>query len=157
MTTFATCLWFDDQAEPAAAFYTSLFDDARIVETMRYGKEAGDRADTVMTVVIALGDQRYTFLNGGTDFTLNEAASIEAHCADQAEIDRLWEALTADGGSEGPCGWLKDRFGVSWQIVPAEFMEMLRDPDSAKVQRATQAMFQMKKLDIAALREAFEG
>jgi predicted 3-demethylubiquinone-9 3-methyltransferase (glyoxalase superfamily) len=149
-------LWFDTQAEEAAAFYTSVFENSRIVNVAHY-TEAGPRpAGTVMTVEFELDGQRFVGINGGPQFTFDEAVSMLVHCADQDEVDYYWDKLT-DGGQESQCGWLKDRFGLSWQIVPAGMEEILRDPDPARGQRAMKAMFGMKKLDVAALRAAADG
>jgi predicted 3-demethylubiquinone-9 3-methyltransferase (glyoxalase superfamily) len=146
-------LWFDTEGEDAARFYTSLFPNSRIVDIARYG-EAGPRpAGDVMTVTFELEGQRFVALNGGPEFTFSEAISFEVECKDQAEVDRYWEALT-EGGEEGPCGWLKDKFGLSWQIVPRRLNELLADPDKEKSQRAMAAMLQMKKLDVAELERA---
>ncbi|GAA4204739.1 VOC family protein [Actinocatenispora rupis] len=150
------CLWFDTQAEEAAEFYTKVFPNSRIVEISRYADNVPDRAGTVLTVAFELDGTRFVALNGGPEFTFSEAVSFQINCADQAETDRYWEALT-DGGEEGPCGWLKDRFGVSWQVVPTEMMALLQDPDPARAARATAAMMQMKRLDVAAIRRAADG
>lgn len=146
-------LWFDTEAEQAANFYTSVFPNSRILETAHYG-EAGPRpAGMVMTVTFDLDDTRFVALNGGPEFTFDEAVSFEIPCADQAEVDFYWNALS-EGGDEGPCGWLKDRFGVSWQVVPTRLSELLADPDHALAQRVMAAMLQMGKIDIAALERA---
>ncbi len=150
-------LWFNDQAEAAAAFYVSLFPDSRILTTTRYTQDSGaDRAGTVMTVLFELAGQRFIALNGGPQFPFTEAVSFQIDCETQAEVDRLWDALT-EGGQEVQCGWLKDRFGLSWQVVPRRLFERLSDPDPARAQRATQAMLGMKKLDVAALERAAAG
>ena len=149
-------LWFDTEGEDAARFYTSVFPNSRIVEVQRYG-EAGPRAaGTVMTVAFELEGQRFVALNGGPDFTFNEAISFEVECEDQAEVDRYWDALT-DGGEPGPCGWLKDRFGVSWQIVPKRLTELLADEDREMAQRVMAAMMQMGKIEVAKLERAAEA
>jgi predicted 3-demethylubiquinone-9 3-methyltransferase (glyoxalase superfamily) len=149
-------LWFDTEAEEAAEFYTSVFPNSRIVNVLRY-TEAGPRAaGTVMTVEFELDGQRFVAINGGPQFTFNEAISLEIECADQDEVDSYWERLT-DGGSEGPCGWCKDRYGLSWQVVPEGIDELFGDDDPERAQRAMEAMFTMRKLDIAALRAAAEG
>jgi predicted 3-demethylubiquinone-9 3-methyltransferase (glyoxalase superfamily) len=157
----APCLWFDTEAEDAAKFYCTVFDNSRIVTVSRYGEEGhdihGKPAGTVMAVEFQLDGQTFAALNGGPQFKFSEAISFQIRCKDQAEVDRYWAKLTADGGEEGPCGWLKDRFGLSWQIVPAVLFEMLTDKDHAASQRVTKAFLQMKKFDIAALRRAFEG
>jgi predicted 3-demethylubiquinone-9 3-methyltransferase (glyoxalase superfamily) len=154
------CLWFDDQGENAANLYVSIFPNSRIGEVSRYGKEGfeihGREAGTVMTVEFFLDGQRFVALNGGPLFKFNEAISFQIHCDDQKEIDHYWEKLT-DGGEEGPCGWLKDRFGLSWQVVPQVLPEMLMSKDHAASQRVTKAFLQMKKFDIAALKRAYEG
>jgi predicted 3-demethylubiquinone-9 3-methyltransferase (glyoxalase superfamily) len=147
-------LWFDTEGEDAAEFYTSVFPNSRIVDVQHYG-EAGPRpAGTVMTVAFELEGQRFVALNGGPDFTFNEAISFEVECGDQDEIDGYWAALTEGGGQPGPCGWLKDKFGVSWQIVPRRLTELLADSDRAKAQRVMAAMLQMGKIDIAELERA---
>ncbi|HJR24747.1 MAG TPA: VOC family protein [Acidimicrobiales bacterium] len=149
-------LWFDTQAEEAAGFYTSVFKNSRIVSVARYPEGGPGPAGTVMTVEWELDGQRFVGINGGPQFTFDEAVSFQVDCADQEEIDYYWAALS-DGGEEGPCGWLKDRFGLSWQVVPTGMDELFSDPDPTKAQRAMQAMLQMGKLDIAALRSAAEG
>jgi predicted 3-demethylubiquinone-9 3-methyltransferase (glyoxalase superfamily) len=153
MQKITPCLWFDTQGEEAANFYTSVFPNSRIVHVARYG-EAGPRAaGTVMTVNFELDGQSFVALNGGPDFTFNEAISFQVSCANQEEVDRYWSTL-AEGGEEGPCGWLKDRFGVSWQIVPDRLPELLNDPDQEKAHRVMQAMLSMKKIEIGELEEA---
>ncbi|MEV7181608.1 VOC family protein [Kitasatospora sp. NPDC093679] len=151
ITTF---LWFDHQAEEAAQFYTSLFPDSRIVDVQRYGEAGPGAAGSVMTVSFELAGQRYLALNGGPIFPFTEAISLQVNCDDQAEVDRLWDALTAGGGQESDCGWLKDRYGLSWQITPRRLMELLADPDPDRSQRAMRAMLQMQKIDIQALEDA---
>ena len=156
------CLWFDDQAEAAAAFYCSIFDHAKITALTHYSKVGqefhGQPEGTVMTVSFELDGQSFTALNGGPVFTFNEAISFQVNCQNQEEIDHFWGNLSAGGPVEAQqCGWLKDKFGVSWQVVHAGFLQMLQDPDTRKSQRAMQAMFQMKKLDVAALQRAFDG
>lgn len=153
MQKITTFLWFDSQAEDAAKHYTSVFDDSRVVEVQRYSAAGPGEDGAVMTVVFELAGQRFIALNGGPQFTFSEAISLQVDCADQAEVDRLWARLT-DGGEEGPCGWLKDRFGLSWQIVPRKLPELLGDPDRAKAQRVMQAMMGMKKIDVQALLDA---
>jgi len=150
------CLWFDTQGEEAAEFYTSIFPNSRIVDVARYG-EAGPRdAGTVMVVKFELDGHELVALNGGPEFTFDEAISFQIDCADQEEVDRYSEALT-DGGEQGPCGWVKDRFGLSWQVVPARLIELLGDPDEAKAQRAMAAMLEMRKIDIAAVEAAADA
>ena len=149
-------LWFDTEAEEAAGFYTSIFENSRIVNVTRY-TEAGPRlAGTVMTVEWELDGQRFVGINGGPEFSFTEAVSFEISCETQEEVDYYWERLT-DGGEEGPCGWLKDRYGLSWQVVPTGMVELLNDPDSERAARAMKAMLGMRKLDIAALRSAADG
>ncbi|HYF26426.1 MAG TPA: VOC family protein [Baekduia sp.] len=150
-------LWFDTEAEEAAQFYCSIFPDSRVVQVSRY-TEAGPRpAGMVMTVDFELDGQRFTAINGGPQFTFDEAVSFLITCETQEEIDSLWARLTADGGSEGPCGWCKDRFGLSWQVVPTGMEELFTDPDPQRARRAMEAMLGMRKLDIAALRDAADG
>jgi predicted 3-demethylubiquinone-9 3-methyltransferase (glyoxalase superfamily) len=149
-------LWFDDDAEQAAEFYVSVFPSSRILSTARYPEGAPGPAGTVMTVEWELDGQRFVGINGGPQFTFSEAVSFQITCATQEEIDRYWEVL-GEGGEHGPCGWLKDRFGLSWQVVPAGMDEVFSDPDPARAQRAMQAMLGMGKLDLAALREAADG
>ena len=151
------CLWFDDQSEAAANFYVGIFDESRIVQVSHYGS-AGPRPEgMVMMVNFELAGQDFLALNGGPEFTIDEAVSFQVNCDSQEEIDRFWTSLS-DGGEEGPCGWLKDKFGVSWQIVPTALMnEMLRDPDTEKVQRVLAAVFGMGKLDIAELQRAADA
>jgi predicted 3-demethylubiquinone-9 3-methyltransferase (glyoxalase superfamily) len=146
-------LWFDTEAEAAADFYCSVFKNSRMVSKAHY-TEAGPReAGTVMTVEWELDGQRFIGINGGPEFTFSEAVSFQINCADQDEVDYYWDKLT-DGGSEGPCGWCKDKFGLSWQVVPEGMDELFSDPDPQKAERAMEAMFKMKKLDIAALQRA---
>jgi predicted 3-demethylubiquinone-9 3-methyltransferase (glyoxalase superfamily) len=149
-------LWFDTEAEEAADFYISVFKNSRIVGVTHY-TEAGPRdAGMVMTVEFELDGQRFVGINGGPDFKFDEAVSLEIKCETQEEIDYFWERLS-DGGEEGPCGWLKDRYGLSWQVVPTGMEELFADPDPERAQRAMQAMLGMGKLDIAALRSAADG
>ncbi len=149
-------LWFDTEAEEAAAFYTSVFRNSRIVSIARY-TEAGPRpAGEVMTVEFELDGNRNVGINGGPEFTFSEAVSFQIDCETQEEIDYYWEKLT-DGGEEGPCGWLKDRFGLSWQVVPTGMEELFSDADQSRAERAMRAMFEMRKLDIGALRAAADG
>jgi predicted 3-demethylubiquinone-9 3-methyltransferase (glyoxalase superfamily) len=149
-------LWFDTEAEEAADFYTSVFKDSRIVSTARYTEGSMGRAGTVMTVDFELNGQRFIGINGGPQFKFDEAVSFAITCEDQDEIDYYWEQLS-EGGSEGPCGWLKDKFGLSWQVVPTGMGELFNDPDPTRAERAMKAMLQMGKLDIAALRAAADG
>jgi predicted 3-demethylubiquinone-9 3-methyltransferase (glyoxalase superfamily) len=150
------CLWFDTRAQEAAEFYTSLFPNSRLGTITNYPQGSGEREGQVLTVAFELDGARYLALNGGPDFSFTEAISITIDVEDQAELDRYWDALTADGGEEGPCGWLKDKFGLSWQVVPKNWDEIASgDPDRAA--RVFAAMMQMKRLDIAALEAAGEG
>jgi predicted 3-demethylubiquinone-9 3-methyltransferase (glyoxalase superfamily) len=149
-------LWFDTEAEEAANFYTSIFKDSEVVSVMHYG-EAGPRpAGMVMTVTFRLQGQEFTGLNGGPEFKFNESISLLVNCESQDEVDEYWERLS-EGGEEGPCGWLKDKFGVSWQIVPTVLDVLLQDKDPEKANRVMKAMLQMKKIDIAGLQEAYDG
>jgi predicted 3-demethylubiquinone-9 3-methyltransferase (glyoxalase superfamily) len=147
------CLWFDNQGEEAAEFYTSVFPNSKILDITRYGPVGPGPEGSVMTVRFMLDGQEFVALNGGPEFTFSEAISFQVECGSQEEVDEYWTRLS-DGGSEGPCGWLKDRFGLSWQIVPTALPELLSDPDPGRAQRAMQAMLQMKKIDIAELRRA---
>ena len=150
MQKITPCLWFDTQAEEAARFYTSIFRNSRILEVARYGP-AGPRPEgMVMTVSFELDGQQFVALNGGPDFTFDEAISFQVNCGSQDEVDELWTKLS-DGGEEGPCGWLKDKYGVSWQIVPTVLDELIGDPDPERSQRAMKAMLGMRKIDIAEL------
>jgi predicted 3-demethylubiquinone-9 3-methyltransferase (glyoxalase superfamily) len=154
MDKLVTCLWFDTEGEEAAKFYTSLFPNSRIGKVAYYGS-AGPRSEgTVMTVNFELMGQEFVALNGGSDFKFNEAVSFQVMCDDQEEVDRYWEQLSADGGEKGPCGWLKDKFGLSWQVVPKALPRLLEDPDTEKAQRVMAAMLQMKKIEIDELERA---
>ncbi|MDB5983929.1 MAG: 3-demethylubiquinone-9 3-methyltransferase [Pseudomonas sp.] len=156
------CLWFDDQAEQAVAFYTNIFKDSRVIGTTHYG-EAGFEvhqrpAGSVMSIIFELEGQTFTVLNGGPVFTFNEAISLQIYCQTQAEIDHYWDALSAGGPSEAQqCGWLKDKFGVSWQVVPTLLLDMIHHSDAEKSGRVMMAMLQMKKLDLKKLERAFVG
>ena len=154
------CLWFDAEAEEAAKFYVSIFKNSRLGHISRYGNEGheihGREAGSVMTAEFELEGQKFVALNGGPLFKFSEAVSFQIHCASQDEIDYFWSKLT-QGGEEGPCGWLKDKFGLSWQVVPTVLIEMLTDEDTEKSQRVTKAFLQMKKFDIAALERAYRG
>ena len=149
-------LWFNNQAEEAAQYYTSIFKNSRIVSLMRYGEGSMGEPGQVMTVNFELDGQEFIALNGGTVFTINPGISFFVHCASQAEVDELWEKLSA-GGEKGQCAWLTDKFGVTWQIVPTILGELLSDPDPAKAQRVTQAMLKMTKIEIAELLRAAAG
>lgn len=157
MKKITPCLWFDQNAEEAMNLYTSIFPDAEVLSVSRYGEGTPIPAGTVMTATMRLMDEEFTLLNGGPHFKLSEAFSFVVRCEDQEEVDHYWSRLTADGGQESRCGWLKDKFGVSWQIVPNALMECLSDPDPARASRSMQAMFGMNKIDIAALRAAADG
>jgi predicted 3-demethylubiquinone-9 3-methyltransferase (glyoxalase superfamily) len=150
-------LWFDTQAEEAAAFYCEVFPNSRIVTTAKYTEAGPGEPGTVMTVEWEINGQRFLGINGGPEFTFSEAVSFLITCDTQEEIDYYWDRLREGGGEEGPCGWLKDRFGLSWQVAPTGMDEMFSDPDKSRATRAMQAMFGMKKLDIAALRAAADG
>jgi predicted 3-demethylubiquinone-9 3-methyltransferase (glyoxalase superfamily) len=153
MNQITPCLWFDTEGEEAANFYVSVFPNSRIVDVTRYGA-AGPRPEgMVMTVGFELDGRKFVALNGGPNYTFSEAISFQVFCKDQEEVDEFWSKLS-EGGEEGPCGWLKDRFGVSWQIVPTALPELLADPDPEKSQRVMKAMLEMKKIEIDALERA---
>ena len=153
MQKITPCLWFDTEGEDAARLYTSVFPNSTIKEVTRFAS-AGPRTEgTVRTVSFELDRQQFVALNGGPDFTFNEAISFQVSCETQAEVDRYWATLS-EGGEEGPCGWLKDRFGVSWQIVPTALPRLLDDPDKEKAQRVMAAMLKMKKIDVDELERA---
>jgi len=153
---FTICLWFDTEGEAAANYYTSIFADSKIGRITRY-TEAGPRpAGTVVTVEFELNGQKFLALNGGPQYTFNEAISLTITCADQDEVDYYWNRL-AEGGQEVACGWVKDRYGLFWQVVPAVLPDMIADPDPEKARRVNEAMFTMTKLDIAALQKAYAG
>ena len=147
-------LWFDDKAEEAASFYASIFKDSKVLSVSRYPEGSPLPAGTVMTVTFQLEGQEFTALNGGPGFDFSPAISLAVDCKTQQEVDELWAKLT-EGGEEGQCGWLTDRYGLSWQIVPTALTEMLGDPDPAKAGRVMKAMLQMKKIDTAGLRQAY--
>lgn len=156
------CLWFDDQAEEAAKFYISIFPNSRVGTVSRYGKEGfeihGRPEGSVMTVTFRLDGHEFTALNGGPHFKFSEAISFVVRCESQTEVDHYWNKLSANGDEKAQqCGWLKDKYGVSWQIVPAALFEMIADADREKSGRVMKALLQMKKLDLAALRQAYEG
>ena len=150
------CLWFDDRIAQAVDFYISVF-GGKILDTMKYREGGPQPAGTPLSITFMLQDEEFIALNGGPHFTFNEAVSFFVKCETQAEVDRYWNALTADGGQESQCGWLKDKYGLSWQIVPAVLAKYLADKDAAKAKRAMQAMMKMKKIDIAALQGAHAG
>jgi predicted 3-demethylubiquinone-9 3-methyltransferase (glyoxalase superfamily) len=154
------CLWFDSEAEAAANAYVAIFANSRILSVSRYGKEGheihGREAGSVMTVEFEIEGQKFVALNGGPHFKFNEAVSFQVHCRTQEEIDHFWDKLR-EGDEEGPCGWLKDRYGLSWQVVPTVLPDMLMDPDPQKAGRVTRAFLQMKKFDIEQLERAYRG
>ena len=150
-------LWFDDQAEEAAQHYTSIFPNSSVTDVARYGEGGPGTPGSVMTVAFELDGKPFVALNGGPQpFAFDESVSFVIDCADQDEVDHYWNALT-DGGEKGPCGWLKDRYGLSWQVVPVRLVELLTDPDRERSQRAMAAMLEMKKLDVAGLERAADG
>lgn len=159
--TISPCLWFNGNGEKAAKFYVSVFPNSRIVDTSYYGEVGNDvhgqKAGTVMTVRFELDGLVFMALNGGAQFKFNESISLQVFCDTQEEIDRYWQTLTAGGGEEGPCGWLKDKFGLSWQVVPSVIPKMIAGGDQAKADRAMAEVMKMKKLDIARLEAAYEG
>ena len=152
-----SCLWFDGQAEAAAKLYTSLVPNSKIGKITKYPEGTPGQAGTVMTVEFELDGAQFVGLNGGPEFKFSEAVSFQIHCKDQAEVDRYWNALIADGGEESVCGWCKDRFGLSWQVIPEVLPKLMADPDRDKANRATAAMMGMRKLDIAQLEAAAAG
>jgi predicted 3-demethylubiquinone-9 3-methyltransferase (glyoxalase superfamily) len=154
MQKITPCLWFDTEGEQAAELYTSLFENSRILDVSRYGEAGPREAGMVMTVSFELEGQEFLALNGGPDYKFTEAVSFTVNCQGQEEVDKFWNALTADGGQEGPCGWCKDKFGVSWQIIPTALPHLLQNPDPEKSKKAMEAMLQMKKIDIEALQTA---
>lgn len=157
MAKITPFLWFDDQAEEAVAFYLSVFPDSRVLDVARYGDAGPGPAGSVMTIRFELDGNQFVALNGGPDhYGFDEAISFVVDCPTQQEVDRYWDALTA-GGEEIACGWLKDRYGLRWQIVPAELGSILTDPDPGRAERAGRAMLAMKKLDVAALKDAADG
>ena len=158
MTKIAPCLWFDGQAEEAATFYTEIFPNSRIDKISRSPADnPSTPAGAVLTVDFSLDGSRFIALNGGPGFHFSEAISFSIDCEDQAEVDRYWDALIDGGGEPSQCGWLKDRFGLSWQVVPRQLNEMFESPDREAAKRAMEAMLEMQKLDVAKLREAYEG
>jgi predicted 3-demethylubiquinone-9 3-methyltransferase (glyoxalase superfamily) len=153
---FTTCLWLDGRAEEAANHYVSIFKNSEITNVVRYTDAGPGPAGSVMVVEFTANGQKFVTLNGGPEFTFNESVSFQIRCADQAEVDYYWSRLV-EGGEESQCGWLKDKFGLSWQVVPTELLDMVADPDPVKSARTSAAMFTMVKLDIAALRRAYQG
>ncbi|MCK9901443.1 VOC family protein [Frankia sp. Cpl3] len=150
------CLWFDTEGEEAARFYVSVFPNSAITAVTRYGPGAHRPEGLAMTVAFTLDGREYTALNGGPEFTFSEAVSFQILCADQAEVDHYWERLT-DGGKEGQCGWLTDRYGLSWQVVPTRLIELVSDPDPDRAARATRAMLGMVRIDVATVERAADG
>ena len=154
-------MWFDNQAEEAAKFYTSVFKNSKVGKILRYdkaaAKAAGQPAGSVLTIEFEIEGQKFTALNGGPAFKFNESISFVVNCDTQKEVDYFWEKLTADGGQESQCSWLKDKFGVSWQVIPTVLIEMLHDKDSGKSERVMKAMLQMQKIDIETLKAAYAG
>ena len=158
MSKITPCLWSNGKAEEAANFYVSLLPDSRITKVQRNVVDSpGGKAGDVLVVEFTLAGQNFMIINGGMDFEYTHAVSFSVDCADQAEVDRLWNALSAEGGAPVACGWVKDRYGLSWQIVPSILPRYLSDPDRAKAQRVMQAMMNMVKLDIAGLQRAYDG
>ena len=157
MQKIVTNLWFDGRVEEALELYTSCFEDARITSITRYSEAGMGNEGDIMTAEFELAGQEFCIINGGPHFKLSPAMSLHVKCVDQDEVDMLWERLTSDGGEEGQCGWLTDRFGVSWQIVPTALGEMMASDDAAAVERVTTAFLKMKKLDIAELEKAFRN
>jgi predicted 3-demethylubiquinone-9 3-methyltransferase (glyoxalase superfamily) len=155
MQKIAPCLWFDDNAEDAVNFYASVFRNSRIASTTRYGEVGPGRAGTVLTMAFELDGQEFVALNGGPHFTFSPAMSLVVNCETQEEVDELWEKLS-DGGEKGRCAWLKDKYGVSWQIVPTILVKMLQDKDAEKSNRVMKAMLQMDKIDIEKLKRAYD-
>ncbi|MGH4006991.1 MAG: VOC family protein [Pseudonocardiaceae bacterium] len=153
MQKITPCLWFDTQGEQAANFYTTVFENSRILDIVRYGATGPGPQGSVMIVTFELDGQRFVALNGGPHFTFNEAISFQVNCETQDEVDHFWSKLS-EGGEEGPCGWLKDRYGVSWQIIPTALTELVSDPDAEKSQAAMKAMLGMRKIDIEAVQRA---
>ena len=153
---FTTCLWFDGQAEEAANHYISIFPNSKLGRIGHYTEAGPGPAGSVLAVDFELNGQKFVGLNGGPQFTFNEAISFQIHCDDQDEVDYYWSKLS-EGGEEGVCGWLKDKYGVSWQVIPRVLIDMIGNPDPAKAKRATEAMLAMRKFDIAALEKAYAG
>jgi len=157
MTTITPCLWFDGNGLEAAEYYVSVIPNSRVTDVSRYGPDQPGQEGTVLTVAFELAGRPFTALNGGPQFKFTEAISLQVNAADQGEVDRYTELLTADGGEVGPCGWVKDRFGLSWQVVPDALPELLTDPDPVRANAAMQAMLGMMKIDIQALRDAADA
>jgi len=161
MQKIAPFLWFDDQAEEAVKFYTSVFKNSKVGRILRYDEEAASKsgrpAGSVLTIEFEIESQKFVALNGGPQFKFNESVSFVVNCEMQEEVDYFWEKLTADGGEESQCGWLKDKFGLSWQVTPTVLIDMLHDNDSEKAERVMKAMLQMQKIDIEKLKAAYRG
>ncbi|WP_405495949.1 VOC family protein [Streptomyces sp. NBC_00096] len=154
---FTTCLWFNGHAEAAAHYYLSVFKDGKLGRTGYYNEASPGTAGDVMVVEFEINGQKFVGLNGGPQFPFTEAISFQIHCADSAEADYYYDTLTGDGGKESACGWVKDKFGVSWQVIPAGAIELISDPDPGRAARATAAMMKMKKLDVEQMRRAADG
>ena len=157
MSAITPCLWFDTQGEEAARYWVSLFPNSSITSVQLWGPENPERQGTPLVVEFVLDGRPFTALNGGPEFSFSEAFSLQVDCADQAEVDRYWDAFVGDGGQESDCGWCKDKFGFSWQVVPRILTELLADPDPGVVSRAMQAMLQMKRLDVATFERVAAG
>jgi predicted 3-demethylubiquinone-9 3-methyltransferase (glyoxalase superfamily) len=161
MKSITPCIWFDSVAEEAVKFYVSVFPDSKILETTHYPEAAeevsGKKAGDVLTVLFTIKGQEFMALNGGKEFPLTEAVSFMINCDSQQEVDEYWEKLTAGGGAEGPCGWCKDKYGLSWQVIPSEMNELLNHSDPDKANKAMKAMLSMKKIDVEAMRQAAES
>ncbi|MEK1888515.1 MAG: VOC family protein [Phyllobacterium sp.] len=151
------CLWFDGNAEDAIEFYLSIFKDSKVLQITHWGKSVPEKEGSVLVVKFQLAGEEYVALNGGPQFKFNEAISLIVDCGSQEEVDYYWNKLTADGGEPGPCGWLKDKFGLSWQITPSVLMEMIQDEDVEKSTRVMNAMMEMGKIEIAPLQRAYDG
>lgn len=154
---FTTCLWFDGNARAAADYYLSVFKDGKLGRIGHYNEAGPGKAGEVMVVEFEINGQKFIALNGGPQFTFSEAISFQIHCADDAEADYYYDELTGNGGEESACGWVKDKFGLSWQVIPAGAIDLITDPDPARAARATEAMMKMKKLDVAQMRRAADG
>ena len=150
-------LWFDTQAEEAAAYYIDVLGSGRVLNVLNYPEGSGEQTGSVLTVDFEAGGMRFIGINGGPQFRFTEAVSLQIDCADQAEVDRFWDRFISDGGAESRCGWLTDKYGLSWQVVPRGMERLFGDPDPGRAQRAVQAMMQMRKLDVAALRTAADA
>ena len=157
MKRITPCLWFDGNAEEAANFYVSIFRNSKITEVSRYGEAGPLPKGTVLTIAFELDGQAFTALNGGPQYKFTEAVSFQIYCETQDEVDHYWNGLLAGGGAESMCGWLKDRFGLSWQVVPNRLIELMQSPDQAKSRRVMEVMFKMRKIDIAAIEAAANG